>query len=125
MIGGNPLRRTRGGQQQLTKHLWPRLDLIVSFDVRMTTTGRWSDIVLPSAQHYENPNVPSKTPDGMKLTLSDRGPPRPPDRVILARCEAPSPCCVDETLGCSSSVGAFRSSATPWPRWHLPSPYCI
>ena len=43
------LRRTRGGQNQLLRHLWPKLDLIVSFDVRMTTTGLWSDIVLPAA----------------------------------------------------------------------------
>jgi DMSO reductase family type II enzyme molybdopterin subunit len=71
-IGGNMLRRTRGGQQQLLTHLWPKLDLIVSFDVRMTTTGMWSDIVLPAAHHYEKPNFPYTTPDIMNLTLSDR-----------------------------------------------------
>ena len=71
-IGGNMLRRTRGGQNQLLKHLWPKLDLIVSFDVRMTTTGLWSDIVLPAAHHYEKPNFPYTTPDVMNLTLSDR-----------------------------------------------------
>jgi DMSO reductase family type II enzyme molybdopterin subunit len=71
-VGGNMLRRTRGGQQQLLRTLWPKLDLIVSFDVRMTTTGLWSDIVLPAAHHYEKPNFPYQTPDIMNLTLSDR-----------------------------------------------------
>ncbi len=71
-IGGNLLRRTRGGQQQLLAHLWPKLYLVVSFDVRMTTTGLWSDIVLPAAHHYEKPNFPYTTPDVMNLTLSDR-----------------------------------------------------
>ena len=71
-IGGNMLRRTRGGQQQLLKHLWPKLNLIVSMDVKMTTTGLWSDIVLPAAHHYEKPNFPYTTPNVMNLTLSDR-----------------------------------------------------
>jgi nitrate reductase alpha subunit len=71
-IGGNILRRTRGGQHQLLQHLWPKLKLIVSYDVRMTTTGLWSDIVLPAAHHYEKPNFPYQTPDIMNLTLSDR-----------------------------------------------------
>src|SRR3970282_1725775 len=38
----------------------------------MTTTGMWSDIVLPAAHHYEKPNFPYTTPDIMNLTLSDR-----------------------------------------------------
>jgi DMSO reductase family type II enzyme molybdopterin subunit len=71
-IGGNMLRRTRGGQHQLLKHLWPKLKLIVSVDVKMTTTGMWSDIVLPSAHHYEKANFPYTTPNAMNLTLSDR-----------------------------------------------------
>jgi DMSO reductase family type II enzyme molybdopterin subunit len=71
-IGGNMLRRTRGGQQQLLRTLWPKLKMVVSFDVRMTTTALWSDIVLPAAHHYEKPNFPYQTPDVMNLTLSDR-----------------------------------------------------
>ncbi len=71
-IGGNMLRRQRGGQQQLLEHLWPKLKLIVSVDVRITTTGLYSDIILPAAQHYEKPNFPYTTPDIMNLTLSDR-----------------------------------------------------
>ncbi len=51
--GGNVLRRHRGGQVMLLEHLWPKLKMIVSVDYRMTTTGLYSDYVLPAAQHYE------------------------------------------------------------------------
>jgi steroid C-25 hydroxylase alpha subunit len=51
--GGNLLRRQRGGQKLLLEHLWPKLKMIVSIDYRMTTTGLYSDYVLPAAQHYE------------------------------------------------------------------------
>jgi DMSO reductase family type II enzyme molybdopterin subunit len=71
-FGGNVLRRQRGGQRMLLQHLWPKARLIVSVDWRMTTTGLYSDIVLPAAQHYEKPNFPYTTPDVMNLTLSDR-----------------------------------------------------
>ena len=71
-IAGNLLRRQRGGQRMLLEHLWPKLRLIVSVDWRMSTTGLYSDIVLPAAQHYEKPNFPYTTPDVMNLTFSDR-----------------------------------------------------
>jgi anaerobic selenocysteine-containing dehydrogenase len=51
--GGNLLRRQRGGQKMLLEHLWPKLTTIVSVDYRLTTTGLYSDYVLPAAQHYE------------------------------------------------------------------------
>jgi DMSO reductase family type II enzyme molybdopterin subunit len=71
-IGGNLLRRQRGGQRMLLQNLWPKLKMIVSVDWRMSTTGLHSDFVLPAAQHYEKPNFPYTTPDVMNLTLSDR-----------------------------------------------------
>ncbi|MCK6554714.1 molybdopterin-dependent oxidoreductase [Candidatus Binatia bacterium] len=71
-IAGNLLRRQRGGQRMLLEHLWPKLRLVVSIDWRMSTTGLYSDIVLPAAQHYEKPNFPYTTPDVMNLTFSDR-----------------------------------------------------
>jgi DMSO reductase family type II enzyme molybdopterin subunit len=71
-IGGNLLRRQRGGQRMLLSNLWPKLRMIVSVDWRMSTTGLHSDIILPAAQHYEKPNFPYTTPDVMNLTLSDR-----------------------------------------------------
>jgi DMSO reductase family type II enzyme molybdopterin subunit len=54
-VGGNLLRRTRGGQSMFMENLWPQLKTIVSVDVRMTTTGRHADYVLPAAQQHERP----------------------------------------------------------------------
>ena len=51
--GGNILRRTRGGRGIMLENLWPKLDKIVTIDIRMSTTALHSDIVLPAAQHYE------------------------------------------------------------------------
>jgi DMSO reductase family type II enzyme molybdopterin subunit len=51
--GGNYLRRNRGGQKHLLEHFWPKLTLVVSVDYRITTTGLYSDYILPAAQHYE------------------------------------------------------------------------
>ena len=61
-----------GRQRMLLDNLWPKLELIVSVDWRMTTTGLHSDIVLPAAQHHEKTNFPYTTPDVMNLTLADK-----------------------------------------------------
>jgi anaerobic selenocysteine-containing dehydrogenase len=53
MCGGNYLRRLRGGQNQLLTHFWPKLKCTVTVDVRMSTTGLFSDYFLPVAHHYE------------------------------------------------------------------------
>ena len=70
-VGGNMLRRQRGGRSHLLKHLWPKLDLVVSVDWRMTTTGRFSDYVLPAAQHYEKPNFHMASAALLELKFSD------------------------------------------------------
>jgi DMSO reductase family type II enzyme molybdopterin subunit len=76
-VGSNLLRRQRGGQNMLLKHLWPKLKCIVSIDWRINTTGLWSDYILPAAHHYEKPNFCYSTPHIMHLTFSDRAvPPR-------------------------------------------------
>jgi DMSO reductase family type II enzyme molybdopterin subunit len=75
-VGGNMLRRQRGGRTQLLEHLWPKLDLVVSVDWRMTTTGRFSDYVLPAAQHYEKPNFHTASAALLELKFSD-GPAKP------------------------------------------------
>lgn len=67
--GGNMLRRTRGGRGLLLEHLWPKLDKIVTIDVRMSTTALHSDIVLPAAQHYEKVGMHIPI---MALILSDK-----------------------------------------------------
>jgi len=50
--GSNPLRRWPS-PQTAKEHLWPKLDLIVSTNFRMSTSTYWSDIVLPVASYYE------------------------------------------------------------------------
>ncbi len=70
-IGGNLLRRARGGQKLLLENLWPKLDMIVIVDWRMHTTGMFSDIFLPVAISYEKLTFHIPTPDILNLTLSD------------------------------------------------------
>ena len=71
-VGGNTLRRTRGGQDALLGSLWPSLRMIVSIDTRLSTTGMFSDIVLPAAGHYEKLTFQTPTPHTMNLIFSDR-----------------------------------------------------
>ena len=70
-VGGNMLRRQRGGRTHLLRHLWPKLNCIVSVDWRMSTTGRFSDYVLPASQHYEKPNFHMASPALLQLKYSD------------------------------------------------------
>jgi DMSO reductase family type II enzyme molybdopterin subunit len=48
----NPLRRIRA-YPLLLKNLWPKLRTVVTIDWRMTSSGLWSDFVLPAAGWYE------------------------------------------------------------------------
>jgi DMSO reductase family type II enzyme molybdopterin subunit len=52
-VAGSTLRRTRGGFKQLLGNVWPKLNLVVSVELRMSTTAYFSDIVLPAAGSYE------------------------------------------------------------------------
>jgi anaerobic selenocysteine-containing dehydrogenase len=52
-IGGNTLRRTRGGKKAVFENLWPNLEKVICMDYRMSQTALHADIVLPAAQHYE------------------------------------------------------------------------
>jgi DMSO reductase family type II enzyme molybdopterin subunit len=78
-IGGNALRRTRGGQNQLLNHFWPKLKCIVTVDWRMQTTGMFSDYVLPVAHHFEKLGFMFPTPQILTLTFSDKAVEPPPD----------------------------------------------
>lgn len=71
-MGGNVLRRTRGGSKMLLEHLWPNLDLVVTFEVRMSTTALYSDYVLPCAQWYEKIGFGIPSTHVMHLTFSDK-----------------------------------------------------
>jgi DMSO reductase family type II enzyme molybdopterin subunit len=70
--GGNLLRRQRGGQKLLLEHLWPKLKMIVSCDYRMTTTGLYSDYILPAAQHYEKLGNSMPSVHHLNSVLCDR-----------------------------------------------------
>ncbi len=50
--GSNPLRRWPA-PQLARKHLWPKLDLIVAVNFRMSTSAMHADHVLPAAGYYE------------------------------------------------------------------------
>src|SRR3972149_12311259 len=71
-VGGNLLRRTRGGQSMFLKNLWPKLKLIVSVDVRFSTTGLFSDYVLPAAQQYERPSSGGGGVHTMRYVFHDK-----------------------------------------------------
>ena len=79
--GGNLLRRQRGGQKLLLEHLWPKLEMIVSVDYRMTTTGLYSDYILPAAQHYEKLGCSTRSVHHLNVVLCDRAAP-PRDQAL-------------------------------------------
>jgi len=79
VAGGNTLRRVRQGHATLLEHLWPQLQMVVSVDYRMNTTGLFSDIILPAANHYEKVDHHIATPEIGHLTLSDRAVDPPAD----------------------------------------------
>ena len=56
VVPGNSLRRVRGAHR-LRDHLFPKLDLIVAIDLRMSSTALYSDYVLPAASSYEKADV--------------------------------------------------------------------
>jgi len=73
--GSNPLRRHRGGMNTYIKTLWPKLETIVVFDPRWSTTGLYADYVLPSASYYEYADVKYSTPDTRLLCFTDQSVP--------------------------------------------------
>ncbi len=54
--GPNPLRRWPNGST-IRDSLWASIDTIVTCDFRLSTSGMWSDYVLPSAGYYEKPGI--------------------------------------------------------------------
>ena len=87
-VGGNAVRRTRGGLTRLLNYLWPQLKCIISVDWRMSATGMFSDYVLPAAHHFEKVTFPFPNPWTMHLTMGDRivepaGDSRPETEIAL------------------------------------------
>jgi DMSO reductase family type II enzyme molybdopterin subunit len=87
-VGGNILRRTRGGQNMLLANLWPKLKMVATVDIRMTTTAMQSDILLPAADHYEKVNLTYTTPHVLQFHIADKAAEPPgetkPDWEIFA-----------------------------------------
>jgi DMSO reductase family type II enzyme molybdopterin subunit len=79
--GGNILRRQRGGQKLLLENLWPKLNMIVSVDFRITTTGLYSDYILPAAQHYEKLGQSMPSVHHLNWVLCDRAVDPPNDAL--------------------------------------------
>jgi DMSO reductase family type II enzyme molybdopterin subunit len=71
-MGGNVLRRTRGGSKMLLEGLWPQLELVLTFEVRMSMTALHSDYVLPCAQQYEKIGFGIPSTHTMNLTFCDK-----------------------------------------------------
>jgi len=53
---GNALRRVRSSQKLLTT-LWPKLDLVVAIEMRMSSTATHADYILPVSGAYEKTTV--------------------------------------------------------------------
>ncbi len=71
-VGASTLRRTRGGYKVMREKLWPQLDLIVDMDIRMSSTARNADIVLPASAFYEKPDFRFPVTDVNFLTFTDQ-----------------------------------------------------
>jgi anaerobic selenocysteine-containing dehydrogenase len=71
-LGGNTLRRVRGGQNMLLEHLWPKLDKVVTLDWRMSTTALFSDLILPVTNQYESPRFHIPSPHTLLLNYCDK-----------------------------------------------------
>jgi len=55
-VGGNTFRRARG-YDKLMEHMLPKLDLMVTLELRMSNTALHSDYVLPAAGYYEKDDI--------------------------------------------------------------------
>ncbi len=55
-VGGNMFRRVRS-YHKLIEHMLPKLELLVTLDIRMSNTARYSDYVLPAAGYYEKDDL--------------------------------------------------------------------
>jgi DMSO reductase family type II enzyme molybdopterin subunit len=69
--GGNPLRRWPA-PQYAKEHLWPKLDLIVAANFRMSTSCMHADYVLPVAAYYEKHGVKYAVAAMPYFVLGDR-----------------------------------------------------
>lgn len=69
--GCNPLRRWPA-PQIAKQHLWPKFDLVVAVNFRMSTSAAWADLVLPAAGYYEKHGIKYGQSYAPFIVLSDR-----------------------------------------------------
>ncbi len=72
VAGTNILRRTRGGQRNLLESLYKDLDLAVTVDFRMNTTGMYSDIILPISCEGERIEMHAANSHSFERSFSDK-----------------------------------------------------
>ncbi len=72
VAGTNILRRTRGGQRNLLESLYKELDLAVTIDFRMNTTGMFSDIFIPISCEGERIEMHAANSHSYERTFSDK-----------------------------------------------------
>jgi DMSO reductase family type II enzyme molybdopterin subunit len=72
--GCNPLRRWPA-PQIAKQHLWPKLDLVVAVNFRMSTTAAHADWVLPAAGYYEKHGIKYGQSYAPYIVLSDQAVP--------------------------------------------------
>jgi DMSO reductase family type II enzyme molybdopterin subunit len=70
--GTNTLRRTRGGGRELLKHLWPKLSMVVSADMRLNSVGMHADVVLPVACEAERIDLHAANSHSWERMFSDQ-----------------------------------------------------
>jgi DMSO reductase family type II enzyme molybdopterin subunit len=69
-MAGNVMRRVRASHK-LREVLWPKLDLVVVHDVRMSSTAHVADYFLPVAGFYEKPNSSFFTAQMLQFYAAD------------------------------------------------------
>ena len=113
-VGGNLLRRTRGGETMFLRTSGRSSRSIVSVDVRMSTTGLFSDYVLPAAQQYERPHAIGFAGQPVLPLLDKAVEPAGealPEWQIFRRCRASSPSAARRAA--SPSTGTRRQQLQP------------
>ncbi len=57
ITGGNNVLRRSNLPQRTFEHMWPKLELVVDVNPKLTFTGMHADILLPAAGYYEKPGI--------------------------------------------------------------------
>lgn len=72
-VSGDPSHSRQN--RRLLETLWPKLDLVVDVNFRMSETSRWADVVLPAAYWYEKVDLEYLVSFAPYVHLGDRAVP--------------------------------------------------